>query len=67
MISSTVDDMSKGKTIVDAPFLIPLEELYDAIQSTSNSYLDDHHLVALDPYRLPYWLDSPPPHLDYLL
>ena len=67
MISSTADDISKGKTIVDVPSLSPPEALYDAIQSTSNSYIDDHHLVASDPYYLPYWLDYPPPSLDYLL
>ena len=29
--------------------------------------MDNHHLVALDPYHIPYWLDSPLPILDYLL
>ena len=67
MISSSTDDMSKGKAIVDTPSSSPLEALYDAIQSTFDSYIDDHHLVALDAYRLPYWLDSPPSTIDYLL
>ena len=46
MISSIVDDMQKGKTIADVPGMSPPEALYDAIQSTSDAYIDDHHLVA---------------------
>ena len=46
MISSIADDMQKGKTIADVPCMSPLEALYDAIQSTSDAYIDDHHLVA---------------------
>ena len=41
--------------------------LYDVIHSISDSYIDDHHLVASDPYRLPYWLDTSLPTLNYLL
>ena len=58
--------MSKGKEIVEIPSLSPHEALYDSIQSVSNSYIDDHHLVASYPYHMPYWLDSPHLTLDYL-
>ena len=67
MISSTASDMSKGKKIVDTPYLSPPKTLYDAIQSISDEYIVDHHLVASYIYHLPYWLDSPLPTLDYLL
>ena len=67
MISSSVGGMSKGKEIVEVPSLGPHEALYHSIQSTSYAYIDDQHLVALDPYHLPYWLDYPLPNLDYLV
>ena len=66
MISSTTDDRSKGKAIVDKISMSPPKSLYDSIQSTSDGYIDDHHLVASHPYHIPYWLDSPPPTLDDL-
>ena len=46
MISSTIGGMSKGKEIVEMPSLSMHETLYDAIQSISDAYIDDHHLVA---------------------
>ena len=49
------------------PSMSPLKALYHAIQSDSDAYIDDRHLVALDPYHIPYWIDSPLPTLDYLL
>ena len=66
MISSTTENLSKGKEIAPIPSLSLNEAMYDAIQTISDAYIDDHHLVASDPYHLPYWLDSPLPTLDYL-
>ena len=66
MISSNIGGMSKGKEIVEIHSLGPHEALYHAIQSSSNDYFDDQHLVALDPHHLPYWIDSPLLTLDYL-
>ena len=57
MISSTIRDMSKGKEIVQTPYLSPPKSLYHAIQFASNAYVNDHHLVVSDPYHLPYWVD----------
>ena len=45
MISSTTSDTSKGKEITETPSLGHLEALYGAIQSASDAYVDDHHLV----------------------
>ena len=61
-----IKGMSKGKEIVESSSMSPHEALYDSIQSVSDAYIDDHQLVALDPYHLPYWLDSPLLTLDYL-
>ena len=36
------------------------------IQTFSDDHTDDLHLVALDPYHLPYWLEPSLPILDYL-
>ena len=59
MISSTFID--KGKLIVDeSTSLTPFEEVYNTIQSTIGSSINDHFLVASDCYHLPYWLDNPP-------
>ena len=41
--------------------------MYDAIQSISNDHVDEIHLVASDPYYLPYWLEPSLPNLDYLM
>ena len=58
MISSITSGTSKGKEIFETPSLSPHEALYNAIQYTSDAYVDEQHLVASDPYHLPYWLDS---------
>ena len=58
--------MSKIKDISEVPSLGPHESLYHALRSASNAYFDDQHIVASDPYHLPYWIDSPLPTLDYL-
>ena len=58
--------MSKRKYISEVPSLGPHEAMYHAIQSTSDAYIDDEHLVASDPYHLPYWLDSPLLTLGYI-
>ena len=44
----------KGKKVVEASYLNPHEAVYDAIQSVSNVPTYDLHLVASDPYHLPY-------------
>ena len=67
MLSSTTCDISKGKAIVETPSLSPSKALYHCIQSASDAYIDEHHLVASYPYHLPYWLDSPLLTLNYLL
>ena len=40
--------------------------MYDTIQTLSDDHIDDLHLVASDPYHLPYWLEPSLPILDYL-
>ena len=40
--------------------------MYDNIQTFSDDHTDDLHLVASDPYHLPYWLEPSLPVLDYL-
>ena len=40
--------------------------MYDTIQSCSDDHTNDIHLVASDPYHLPYWLEPSLPTLDYL-
>ena len=57
---------TKGKEVVDSSSLGPYEALYDVVQSASDVQPDDLHLVALDPYHLPYWLEPSLPTLDYL-
>ena len=44
MISSSIID--KGKSIVESASLTPFEEVYNAIQSTSDPTIIDHLLVA---------------------
>ena len=58
--------MTKGKQIVESTSLILHEEMYNIIQTLSDDHIDDLHLVASDPYHLPYWLDPYLPVLDYL-
>ena len=65
MIAS-FDSEPKGKQIVDSTSLSPHEEMYNIIQTLSDDHTDELHLVALDPYHLPYWLEPSLPILDYL-
>ena len=67
MISSTTGGMPKGKEIAKLSSRGSNDALYHAIQSASNVDIDDQHLVASDPYHLPYWTDSHIPNMDYLL
>ena len=53
MIAS-FDYEPKGKNVVDSTSLSPREAMYDTIQTFFNDHTDDLHLVALDPYHLPY-------------
>ena len=65
MISSFEYD-PKGKQIVDSTSLSSHEEMYNVIQILSDNHIDELHLVASDPYHLPYWLEPSLPILDYL-
>ena len=65
MISS-FDHDSKGKQIVGFTSLSPHEAMYNVIQTLSHDHTNDFHLVALDPYHLPYWLEPSLPTLYYL-
>ena len=56
----------KGKKVVESTSLSPHEAMYDTIQTFSDDHTDDLHLVASDPYHLPYWLEPSLPVLDYL-
>ena len=56
----------KGKNVVEKSCLSPHEAFYDAMQSISDVPIYDLHLVASDPYHLPYWLEPSLPTLDYL-
>ena len=40
--------------------------MYNIIQTLSDDHTDEIHLVASDPYHLPYWLEPSLPILDYL-
>ena len=65
MISSSRTD--KGQAIADeSSSFSPFEEMYNAIQVTSDPSINDHFLVASDHYHMPYWLEHPSPSLDYL-
>ena len=64
---SIAGHIPKGKKNAKTPSLGPHESLYDAIPFASDAHYDDDHLVASDPYHLPYWLDPLLPTLDYLL
>ena len=44
----------KGKQIVESTSLSPHEEMYNVIQTLSDDHTDELHLVASDPYHLPY-------------
>ena len=53
MISSSHTD--KGKEIVDeSSSFSPFKEIYNAIQATNDPAINDHLLVALDRYHMPY-------------
>ena len=43
----------KGKQIVESTTLSPHEEMYNVIQTLFSDYIDELHLVALNPYHLP--------------
>ena len=55
MISTSIID--KGNYIVEPTSMSLFEEIYHAIQTTSDPTINDHLLVASDPYHLPYWLE----------
>ena len=65
MIAS-FDYEPKGKHVVESTSLSPHEAMYDTIQTFFDDHTDDLHLVASDPYHLPYWLEPSLPILDYL-
>ena len=56
----------KGKQIFDSTSLSPHEEMYNVIQIIFDDHTDELHLVASNPYHLPYWLEPSLPILDYL-
>ena len=55
----------KGKQIVESTLSLH-EEMYNIIQTLFDDHTDELHLVASDPYHLPYWLKPSLPILDYL-
>ena len=65
MIAS-FDYEPKGKQVVDSTSLTPHEAMYDTIQTFFDGHTNDLHLVASDPYHLPYWLEPSLPLLYYL-
>ena len=65
MIAS-FDCEHKGKQIVESTLLSPHEEMHNTIQTLSDDHTNDLHLVASDPYHLPYWLEPSLSTLDYL-
>ena len=40
--------------------------MYNIIQTLFDDHTNELHLVASDPYHLPYWLETSLPALDYL-
>ena len=62
---STTSYSTKGKEVVDLSSLGPYEALYDVVESASDVHPDDLHLVASDPYHLPYWLEHSLPTLEW--
>ena len=56
----------KGKQIVDSTLLSLHEAMYNIIQTLSSDHSNDLHVVALEPYHLPYWLEPSLLTLDYL-
>ena len=53
-IISTTDHSPRGKEVVESSSLSPYEAMYELVQFTSDVHYDDLHLVASDPYHLPY-------------
>ena len=43
-----------------------MKQKYNIIETLFNDHTNDLHLVALDSYHLPYWLEPSLPTLDYL-
>ena len=60
------DSELKGRQIFESTSLSLHEEMYNIIQNLSEDHTDELHLVASDPYHLPYWLEPSLPVLDYL-
>ena len=56
----------KGQNVVESTSLSPYKAMYDTIQTCSDDHTNDLHLVASDPYHLPYWLEPSLLILDYL-
>ena len=65
MIAS-FDIEPQGTNVVESTSLSPHEAMYDTIQTYSDDHTDEIHLVASDPYHLPYWLEPSLLVLDYL-
>ena len=65
MISS-FDYDTNGKQSVGSTSLSAHEAMYNVIQTLSDDHTNDLHLVASDPYHLPYWLEPSLPTIDYL-
>ena len=63
---SLFDYDPKGKQIFESTSFILHEEMYNIIQTLSDDHTDELHLMASDPYHLPYWLEPSLPILDYL-
>ena len=53
MIAS-FDIEPQGTNVVESTSLSPHEAMYDTILTCSDDHTDDFHLVASDPYHLPY-------------
>ena len=53
-IFASFDYEPKGKQVVESTSLSSHEALYEAIQSFFDDHMDDLHLVASNPYHLPY-------------
>ena len=65
MIASC-DYEPKVKQIVESTLLSLHEEMYNVIQTLFDDHTDEVHLMASDPYHLPYWLEPSLPILYYL-
>ena len=63
---SSSDYDPKGKKNVGSTSLSPHEGMYNVIQTLSDDHTNNLHMVASDPYHLPYWLEPSLRTLDYL-